>query len=299
MYIKSLKEKKALLLTTNVPEISYEVIMGSFAYGVSGDASDIDIVAMAIPPVNEIFPHLSGHINGFGPTPQHFSTFQQHHIKDPDGKNREYDITIYSIIKYFDLCADSNPNMLDSLFVPDRCIVTSDNAAKILRNNKKIFLNKGAFHRFKGYAYQQMKNIQNKNPVGKRVELVEKFGYDTKFAYHVVRLVNECECILLKEDLDIEETRDQLKMVRNGEWTLEQLKKWFEDKEKSLDELYKNSKLRFAPDYVKLTELLYNCLEEKFGCSRTAWGVLSGDEKKIVDKYRQIEKIMRDSNGFS
>ena len=50
-----------------------------------------------------------------------------------------------------------------------------------------------------------MKNIQNKNPVGKRVELVEKFGYDTKFAYHVVRLVNECECILLKEDLDIEE----------------------------------------------------------------------------------------------
>lgn len=294
MYIKSLQEKKALSLAHNVPAISYEVIMGSFAYGVSGDASDIDIVAVAVPPLTEIFPHLSGYINGFGPPPQHFSTFQQHHIKDPDGKNKEYDITIYSIIKYFDLCADSNPNMLDSLFVPERCIVTSDNVAKILRNNKKMFLNKGAFHRFKGYAYQQMKNIQNKNPVGKRVELVEKFGYDTKFAYHVVRLVNECECILLKEDLDIEETRDQLKMVRNGEWTLDQLKKWFEDKEKSLDDLYKNSKLSFSPNYANLTELLYNCLEEKFGCARTAFGALSGDEKKIVDKYRQIEKIMRD-----
>lgn len=70
-------------------------------------------------------------------------------------------------------------------------------------------------------------------------------------------------------------------------------KKWFEDKEKSLDDLYKNSKLRFAPDYAVLTELLYNCLEEKFGCARAAWGVLSGDEK-IVDKYRKIEKIMRD-----
>src|SRR3989304_8179191 len=75
-------------LPTNV---SYETIMGSMAYGVSSDASDMDVYGFCIPKKDMIFPHLSGHINGFGKKPQGFDQWQEHHINDPSA-NKQYDI---------------------------------------------------------------------------------------------------------------------------------------------------------------------------------------------------------------
>ena len=50
-------------LPTNV---HYETIMGSVAYGVSSDTSDMDVYGFAIPPKEIVFPHLAGEIMGFG-----------------------------------------------------------------------------------------------------------------------------------------------------------------------------------------------------------------------------------------
>src|SRR3954464_6079232 len=38
--------------------VQYETIMGSVAYGVSSDTSDVDVYGWAIPPKEDIFPHL-------------------------------------------------------------------------------------------------------------------------------------------------------------------------------------------------------------------------------------------------
>ena len=46
--------------------IHYETMMGSVAYGVSNDSSDVDIYGFCIPPKELIFPHLTGEILGFG-----------------------------------------------------------------------------------------------------------------------------------------------------------------------------------------------------------------------------------------
>ena len=43
----------------------YEVIMGSMAYGVSSDSSDMDVYGFAIPAKDDVFPHLRGEIPGF------------------------------------------------------------------------------------------------------------------------------------------------------------------------------------------------------------------------------------------
>lgn len=48
------------------PNLHYEVIMGSFAYGVNNKNSDKDIYGYAIPPLEYLFPHTIGYINGFG-----------------------------------------------------------------------------------------------------------------------------------------------------------------------------------------------------------------------------------------
>lgn len=49
-----------------VSNVLYETIMGSVAFGVSTDTSDFDTVDFCVPPKDMIFPHLAGHIVGFG-----------------------------------------------------------------------------------------------------------------------------------------------------------------------------------------------------------------------------------------
>src|SRR5262249_57225959 len=73
--------------------VQYETIMGSVAYGVSSDTSDVDVYGWAIPPREDIFPHLRGEIPGFGRQARRFAQFQEHHVRDPDalaGHGRTY-----------------------------------------------------------------------------------------------------------------------------------------------------------------------------------------------------------------
>jgi hypothetical protein len=60
--------------------IQYEVIMGSVAYGVSNDSSDMDVYGFAIPPKEFVFPQLRGEIPGFDDFSLKFEQYQQHHI---------------------------------------------------------------------------------------------------------------------------------------------------------------------------------------------------------------------------
>ena len=48
------------------PNICYETVMGSQAYGVSTDSSDFDVYGFCVPPKSLVFPHLAGEIPGFG-----------------------------------------------------------------------------------------------------------------------------------------------------------------------------------------------------------------------------------------
>jgi len=245
-----------------VDGLQYLVYTGSSAYGVSNDTSDLDIYGFSIPPKEMIFPHLAGQILGFGKQINRFEQYQQHHIKYNE---KEYDFTIYSIVKFFQLCMDNNPNMVDVLFVPERCILFASEIGKLVRENRKIFLHKGGLSKYIGYSFSQMHKIETKNPIGKRKAEVEKYGYDVKFGYHVVRLLNEIEQILAEGDLDLERSREQLKSIRRGEWAIGQIKDYFNNKKDSLDKLYVTSSLPYEPREKEIRELLVNCLEIRFG----------------------------------
>ena len=88
---------------------------------------------------------------------------------------------------------------------------------------------------FGGYAYSQLHKMRTKKPEGKRIETIEKYGYDVKFAYHVVRLLDEVEQILTIGDLDITRDRERLKAIRSGEWEMERVEQHFENKERILE----------------------------------------------------------------
>lgn len=318
----------------------YITMMGSVAYGVSTDTSDTDIYSFCIPPKEELFPHLRGEIVGFGNAKHannRFKNFQQHHIKDV-GAEKEYDINVYNIVDFFQLVMENNPNMIDSLFTPQFCVMHSTRVGQMVRENRKMFLHRGAWHTFKGYAYAQLnkcrpkdehycpecnsiagwKNkdskleeaesliqslweISNEGPVpeeerdkycflcaknghvqklkkrkvnkktGKRKAAVDQYGFDPKFAYHIVRNLNEIEQILTEGDLDLQRGREQLKSIRRGEWTLEQIEEYFERKELELETLYNENKvgLPWGPSHEGLQDrvknLLFQCLEEHYG----------------------------------
>jgi len=252
-------------LPTNV---HYEVIMGSVAYGVSSDTSDYDVYGWAIPPKEVVFPHLAGEIQGFGRQHKRFAVFQKHQIMMEDergGKGREYDISIYSIIKYFQLMMENNPNMIDSLFVPQECVLHMTQVGGMVREKRTMFLHKGCWHKFKGYAFSQLHKMRTKNPEGKRKEIRDKFGYDVKFAYHVVRLLDECEQILTHGDLDLMRAKEHMKAIRRGEVPEEEIREWFNVKERELEKLYSESKLPHSPDEEKIKALLLQCLEHHYG----------------------------------
>ncbi len=248
----------------HIKSIHYEIITGSYSYGVSSDMSDTDICAVCIPKKKIVFPHLSGVVPGFGKQGERFDSFQKHHILDPE-QDRKYDVNVYNIVKYFQLCMDNNPNMVDSLFVPQRCVVHSTKIGGMLRDNRKLFLCKKAWHTFKGYAYAQLHKMEIKVPEGNRKDLVDEFGYDVKFAYHIVRLVGEVEQILSEGDLDLERDRERLKAIRRGEWAEEQVREFFFQKEKSLESLYASSTLPHTPREEEIKQLLLDCLEEEYG----------------------------------
>jgi len=271
--------------------VQYEVVMGSIAYGVAEDHSDMDVYGFAIPPRDWVFPHLRGEIPGFDEPGQQFEQIQQHHMKDASalaGKGREYDLTIYSIVKYFRLLMENNPNIIDTLFVPRNCVLYSTAMGEWVREQRHIFLHKGCWARFKGYAYAQVHKMRTKVPEGGRQKIIDEFGYDVKFAYHVVRLLNEVEQLLIEEDLDLARNKEQLKAIRRGEWSQQAVEDYFTEKEKQLEQHYLQSRLPAQPDTKAIKQLLLQCLEQHYGSLEAC--IVREDE--AVAALKAIEAIL-------
>lgn len=263
--IKTLTDKQLISPPSFLPcNVHFETIMGSVAYGVSSDTSDCDIYGFCIPPQDMIFPHLAGEIDGFGREKKRFHQYQIHHVQDGE---KSYDLSIYSIVRFFHLCMENNPNMINALFTPTNCVLHCTSIGNLVRDNRRMFLHKGCWPKFKGYAYSQMHKMSIKNPEegSKRYEDIKRHGYDCKFAYHIVRLLDEAEQILTLGDLDLQRSREVLKSIRRGEWTEQQIRDYFASKEKDLETVYANSTLPWGPDEDAIKALLLNCLEQHYG----------------------------------
>jgi predicted nucleotidyltransferase len=267
--------------------LCFETIMGSDAYGVSSGSSDSDVYGICMPPKDLVFPHLAGEIPGFGRQVKRFSTWQEHHI---EALGKSWDFQVYGIVAFFHLAMENNPNIIDALFTPRRCVLSSTPIGERIREHRKLFLHKGAWHKFKGYAYSQLHKIHTKTATGKRADLVEQHGYDVKFAYHVVRLLLEVEMILGEQDLDLERHREQLKAIRRGEWTELQLREWAGAKEKALEALYASSSLPYAPDEGAIKALLLSCLEMHYGDLSAAVQATGAAETTLREIARLTER---------
>lgn len=131
------------------PNTFYLAKHGSHAYGLNTELSDIDLRGVA-------FANTTKYIGMF----ENFEQFTQ---------NGDYDVVIFEFQKFLKLCANSNPNYLEILFVPDSCIVHQTPMGEKLRAFKENFLSKKIRFTLSGYAHSQLKRINGhhkwlKNP---------------------------------------------------------------------------------------------------------------------------------------
>lgn len=107
--------------------------------------------------------------------------------------------------------------------------------------------------------------VKNRNAT--RHELEEKFGYDTKHAMHLVRLMRMAEEILSGDGVNVfREDADELLDIRAGKWTLDEVLSWAEDQDHLVrDVLYKTTSLPKRSDLNKATELLMQVQDMAWG----------------------------------
>lgn len=288
--VKNLADKGVITLPGYAKETHYETLCGSVSYGVSTDMSDVDIYSFCIPPKNVVFPYqASDHIYGFGDTPKGFDQFQQHHIKDPDGKQSEYDVTVFNIVKYFELLRNMSPNVVDTLFVADNYVLHMTDIGQMVRTNRGLFLSKHAYHTYKGFARSEMHKVVNRKYAnGKRKDIVERLGYDPKSLYHCRRLIVQVEQILLHGTMDLQLDREALKAIRRGDVSVQDVQSWYNEKESQLDKLYHESNaVPMVADETAIKGLLIDCLESHFGN-------LNNIVMKSDDTYQQVVNRIRD-----
>lgn len=254
---------------------------GSHAYGTNIETSDEDYKGVAVPPSKYFLGYL-----------EHFDQAEFHH------QVNGCDAVIYDIRKFFRLAVDCNPNIIEMLFTDpsDHILVTS--SGKLLLKNRELFLSKKARHTFSGYVVSQLKKLKNhrrwvenppkappdstieewrsyqiwlktRNPV--RLDLEQKYGYDTKHAMHVVRLLQMGREILEGKGVIVKRPNAaELLEIRNGGLTYEELINWAEGQLVILDELYRSS--RAVPDSPDRKRLDILCME--IVCLELAYGDL-------------------------
>jgi len=265
-HIKTLNDQKKVTLDEDIYDgLEYETIVGSQSYGVASNISDVDIYAFYTPPIEVAFPYHHGYMVGLDDKNIFKPASIQHH--GIELKSTPHDLQIYTIARYMELCAECNPNMIDSLFTRENLVTFSSDVGKLVRDNRHIFLSKRAFKTFKGYAFSQLRKLSIKTPKegSKRKFMVEAHGYDVKFAYHIIRLLLEVEQILKEGTLDLMQNKDQLKSIRGGEWTADEVIRWAISKEKDLEGVNTASLLPEKPDMRKIRQLLLDSYEISYG----------------------------------
>jgi len=225
---------------------------GSIAHGMyvpnsdPNSIDDKDVMAVCVPPVEYYYG---------------LSQFGSRGTKEI--KEGEWDIVAYECKKYIRMLEKANPNVLALLWLESTYYIQKTEVGDLLIKNRALFSTKNIYKSFVGYAYGQMHRMTHHAFQGymgaKRKQLVEKFGYDTKNAAHLVRLLRMGIEFLTTRELNVlRQDAQQLLEIKRGEWTLEQVKVEATRLFKLSEEAFVRSKLPDRADHGKINKL---CIE--------------------------------------
>lgn len=184
-------------------------------------------------------------------------SFEQWVYRDAEEGERsgagDLDLTVWSARKWAKLALNGNPTALQLLFVPrEQCSALTDAGAE-LQDLAWAFASKKAGAAFLGYMSAQLQRLKGERGQlrVKRPELEEEFGYDTKYAAHIVRLGYQGIEFLTTGQITLpmpDEERDYVIKVRTGLVSYDEVLTWAGILEHELKALRDTSPLPDEPD---------------------------------------------------
>lgn len=215
---------------------------------------DIDVMGVIVQPKEAYL--------GFGRQ----ETFER--FEDP------WDIVVYDLRHFVKLLCKQNPNVLSLLWLRPNDYLKVSPAGRVLIDNRNMFVSKEAYKSFTGYAYSQLHKMTHGAHQGymgyKRKKLVEKYGYDTKNASHLIRLLKMGIEFLATGQLNVmREDNTYLVDIKNGVYPLEYIQKEASRLFSLSEEGLIFSRLKPQVDIVAAEQILVGILEESLWTSAT------------------------------
>jgi len=224
---------------------------GSHQHGaaIPGAVSDVDLFGIYIePPTRALGVQEESHFTG--------GTQDQYERNRPGDE----DYKCYTLQRWAGLACKGNPTILGFLYTP--CML-SGVWLDLIVQHKDLFKARTHAKAFLGYAQGQVKRLDGtagKGKHGQRPELETKFGYDTKAAMHLMRLLFEAEEYMKTgEILYPRPERDLLLAIRQGAWTWDKLFFEYNEQEKRVEQAMGESKLPDHVDRDKVSALIAEC----------------------------------------
>jgi hypothetical protein len=152
---------------------------------------------------------------------------------------------------------------------PNHYIKTTE-AGQFLVENKQAFVGKHVYRAFTGYAHAQLQRMTHYVFEGymgeKRKRLVDKFGYDTKNAAHLIRLLRMGIEFLKDGRLYVfRHDAKELLEIKRGEWGLERVKQESDYLFKKSEEAYFESKLPASTNPDTVNSICVNVIRIALG----------------------------------
>lgn len=106
----------------------------------------------------------------------------------------DVDVTSYSLHRWGELMMKGNPAILHYLFATNDSI-GNDTWSRFITPYAPKLVTKKSAKQYIGFANSQKMRLTGERGMGRhgqRPDLIEKYGFDTKFAMHYIRLLDEC-----------------------------------------------------------------------------------------------------------
>ena len=180
----------------------------------------------------------------------------------------EWDVVIYEWNKLIRLLLKGNPNVLSLLWLEEKHYINLHPIGRELIERRDLFVSKDAYYSFVGYAKGQLHRMTHgayRGRMGeKRKGLVDKYGYDTKNASHLIRLLRMGIEFLNDGELIVERKHDasELLDIKKGKWKLEKVKQEADRLFDLADRAYISSNLPRYPDRDRIEELSVSLLKQ-------------------------------------
>lgn len=182
----------------------------------------------------------------------------------------DVDAVTYSLRKWARLALQGNPTVLLPLYVPPDHVLIQTSLGAELRAMADAFASRQAGRRFLGYATAQRERLEGTRGQLRvhRPELLAMYGFDTKFAGHLLRLAHQGVEYLTTGWLTLpipDPLGAHLRDVRTGRVPLAEVLAEAEAVETRLKSLLETSPLPEHPDVERVEAFLMRAYRGRWG----------------------------------